>query len=63
MFDFQASLIPQAANEMEAYLRKIKKNSDVFFMLGFHSISNKEKWKQKWSQIPKSEVPNVALIY
>ena len=48
---------------MEAYLRKIKKNSDVFFMLGFHSISNKQKRKQKCSQIPKSEVPNVALIY
>ena len=62
MFDFQASLIPQN-DIMEAYLRKIKKNSDVFFMLGFHSISNKQKQKQKCSQIPKSEVPNVALIY
>ena len=62
MFDFQASLIPQN-DIMEAYLRKIKKNSDVFFMLGFHSISNKQKRKQKCSQIPKSEVPNVAWIY
>ena len=52
-----ASLVPQAANEMEAYLRKIKKNSNMFFMLGFHSISNKQKPAQKCSPVPKSEVP------
>ena len=56
-FDFHASLVPQAANEREAYLRKIKKNSDMFFMLGFHSISNKQKRKKKYSPIPKSEEP------
>ena len=38
-----ASLVPQVASKMEAYLRKIKKNSDVLFMLGFHLISDKRE--------------------
>lgn len=41
-----ASLVPQVASEMEAYLRKIKINSDMLFMLGFHQISDKREPKQ-----------------
>ena len=46
-----ASLVPQGASKMEAYLRKIKKNSDVLFMLGFHLISDKREPKQMFTNL------------
>ena len=64
MSDFHASLVPQAANEMETYLRKTEKNSDMFFMLRFHSISNKQNLKKKMLTYPKigSTISNKSKI-
>ena len=59
MSDFHASLVPQAANEMETYLRKTEKNSDMF-----HPISNKQNQKKKILTYPKigSTISNKSKI-